>query len=114
MINENFPDNFYNSWKISPKTKRPNRPKVPIKVTSLEALKDLIQKGYKVSDLDVRGNTKISSPDLQTRIHPVVSALHERVTEKSIPGQRLDGRKIAVAIEGGGMRGCVAAGMISV
>jgi predicted acylesterase/phospholipase RssA len=30
-----------------------------------------------------------------------------------MPGQRSDGQKIALAIEGGGMRGCVAAGMVT-
>jgi predicted patatin/cPLA2 family phospholipase len=29
----------------------------------------------------------------------------------SRPGERSDGKKIALAIEGGGMRGCVSAGM---
>ena len=32
---------------------------------------------------------------------------------KSAPGNRKDGRKIGLAIEGGGMRGCVSAGMVT-
>jgi hypothetical protein len=32
----------------------------------------------------------------------------------SLPGERDDGLKIGLAIEGGGMSGCVAAGMASV
>ena len=41
--------------------------------------------------------------------HPVVQVLHERRRR----GQsRNDGRKVALSIEGGGMRGCVSAGMI--
>jgi hypothetical protein len=112
MINDNFPESFYQAWKISSKTKRPPRPKEPIKVVTLESLKSLIQQGYRVQDLDVRGNTTRQSNSDQ--IHPVVRALHQRALEKSMPGKRNDSRKVALAIEGGGMRGCVAAGMITV
>jgi predicted patatin/cPLA2 family phospholipase len=45
------------------------------------------------------------------RDHPVIAALHERRREGSRPGQRTDGRQIALVIEGGGMRGVVSAGM---
>jgi predicted patatin/cPLA2 family phospholipase len=45
------------------------------------------------------------------RSHPVVAAILGRRDEGSLPGERSDGRRIALVIEGGGMRGVVSAGM---
>jgi predicted patatin/cPLA2 family phospholipase len=45
------------------------------------------------------------------RAHPVVQTLRRRREEGSRPGQRTDGRRVALVIEGGGMRGVVSAGM---
>ncbi|MGH2915165.1 MAG: patatin-like phospholipase family protein [Solirubrobacteraceae bacterium] len=45
------------------------------------------------------------------RANPVVRALHRRREQGSRPGVRDDGLRIALAIEGGGMRGVVSAGM---
>lgn len=45
------------------------------------------------------------------RSHPVVAAILRRRDEGSRPGRRSDGRRIALVIEGGGMRGVVSAGM---
>lgn len=45
------------------------------------------------------------------RDHPVVQAILRRREEGSRPGARTDGRRIALVIEGGGMRGAVSAGM---
>jgi predicted patatin/cPLA2 family phospholipase len=45
------------------------------------------------------------------RAHPVVQAIRRRRDEGSRPGERSDGRRIALVIEGGGMRGVVSAGM---
>jgi predicted patatin/cPLA2 family phospholipase len=45
------------------------------------------------------------------REHPVVKAILRRRDEDSRPGERTDGRRIALLIEGGGMRGVVSAGM---
>jgi predicted patatin/cPLA2 family phospholipase len=45
------------------------------------------------------------------RGHPVVQAIRRRRDEGSKPGRRADGRRIALVIEGGGMRGVVSAGM---
>ncbi len=45
------------------------------------------------------------------RDHPVVQAIRRRRDEGSRPGARTDGRRIALVIEGGGMRGVVSAGM---
>lgn len=45
------------------------------------------------------------------RGHPVVQAILRRRDEGSRPGGRTDGRRIALVIEGGGMRGVVSVGM---
>jgi predicted patatin/cPLA2 family phospholipase len=45
------------------------------------------------------------------RGHPVVKAILGRRSQGSRPGARADGRRIALVIEGGGMRGVVSAGM---
>jgi predicted patatin/cPLA2 family phospholipase len=45
------------------------------------------------------------------REHPVVELMQRRRAEGSRPGERDDGRRLALAIEGGGMRGVVSAGM---
>src|ERR1700683_4377891 len=63
-------------------------------------------------------HTFASDPRLATpamaddqRSHPVVAAILGRRDEGSLPGERSDGRRIALVIEGGGMRGVVSAGM---
>lgn len=43
--------------------------------------------------------------------HEVLNALTERARSGSVPGQRDDGLRIALGIEGGGMRGTITAGM---
>ncbi len=45
------------------------------------------------------------------RGHRVVQTLLRRREEGSLPGARTDGRRVALVIEGGGMRGVVSAGM---
>lgn len=45
------------------------------------------------------------------RHHPVIQAIRRRRAEGSRPGARRDGRRIALVVEGGGMRGAVSAGM---
>jgi predicted patatin/cPLA2 family phospholipase len=45
------------------------------------------------------------------RDHPVVDLVRRRRTEGSRPGERTDDRRLALVIEGGGMRGVVSAGM---
>ena len=44
-------------------------------------------------------------------VHPVLEAIHARAERGSLPGARDDGRRIALVLEGGGMRGVVSAGM---
>jgi predicted patatin/cPLA2 family phospholipase len=51
----------------------------------------------------------VVTEDLRT--HPVVKILRRRREEGSRPGRRTDGRRVALVIEGGGMRGVVSAGM---
>lgn len=85
--------------------------KYPIQVTSVKVLQQLIVDGVKIQDLDVRGNTSML---LNTTImHPVLKTMYDRIESGSMPGNRTDGLKIAIAIEGGGMRGCVAGGMVT-
>jgi predicted patatin/cPLA2 family phospholipase len=43
--------------------------------------------------------------------HDVLRVIADRVDEGSLPGQRTDQHRVALAIEGGGMRGTVSAGM---
>jgi predicted patatin/cPLA2 family phospholipase len=43
--------------------------------------------------------------------HPVVELLQGRLREGSAPGLRRDGHRVALVLEGGGMRGVVSAGM---
>lgn len=47
------------------------------------------------------------------RGHPVVEIIRRRRSERSRPGNRSDGRRVALVIEGGGMRGIVSAAMTS-
>lgn len=53
-------------------------------------------------------STEFRLPDVA---HPVVEVLRERKASGSTPGARADGHRVALAIEGGGMRGVVSAGM---
>lgn len=70
-----------------------------------------------ITALNVQGDTQIiGSPDHPDYQHPVAKVLHERRHNQSMPttaGRRSDGYRVALAIEGGGMRGCVSAGMVS-
>ena len=45
---------------------------------------------------------------------PVLSVILDRVRSGSVPGNRSDSHVVSLAIEGGGMRGVVAAGMCAV
>ena len=77
------------------------------RVTSVEEFRRVIDEGLDVTELEVVGDTA------RTGMHPVLETLAQRRAEGSKPGQRMDKYKIALAIEGGGMRGCVSAGMAS-
>lgn len=88
--------------------------KQPIRIYSLDQLRKMIFNGYRVRDLDVRGDTRSEKESDINKVHPAIQALYDRAKVNSIAGERNDGKKIAIAIEGGGMRGSVAAGMITV
>lgn len=47
------------------------------------------------------------------KLHPVLEILKTRLENGSMPGRRTDSRKVALCIEGGGMRGAVSAGMVA-
>jgi len=46
-------------------------------------------------------------------MHDVLRVLAERARAGSQPGRRDDGFRVALAIEGGGMRGTISAGAVS-
>ncbi len=48
------------------------------------------------------------APDLS---HPVLDVLRRRAADRSAPGARRDPHRVALVLEGGGMRGVVSAGM---
>jgi predicted acylesterase/phospholipase RssA len=61
-----------------------------------------------IRSVNVVGDTQIiGTPDYT---HPVAKLLHER---KRAGNKNNDGCKIALAVEGGGMRGCISAGMVA-
>lgn len=63
--------------------------------------------------LYVQGDTQnIGSPEHPEFTHPVAKLLHARKRRNSTLENRGDNHRIALSIEGGGMRGCVSAGMI--
>lgn len=68
--------------------------------------------------VDVRGDTQIiGSAEHPSKVHPVLQLLHERRRTKSpltpTTETRPDGFKVALVVEGGGMRGCLSAGMVA-
>src|SRR5438067_2344138 len=52
---------------------------------------------------------ELGRPDVP--MHPVLKVISERLRSGSEPGARSDGARVALAIEGGGMRGVISAGM---
>eukprot|EP00471_Norrisiella_sphaerica_P009724 CAMPEP_0184499606 /NCGR_PEP_ID=MMETSP0113_2-20130426/41930_1 /TAXON_ID=91329 /ORGANISM="Norrisiella sphaerica, Strain BC52" /LENGTH=655 /DNA_ID=CAMNT_0026887569 /DNA_START=125 /DNA_END=2092 /DNA_ORIENTATION=+ len=58
--------------------------------------------------LSVKGEGKT---ERNLRSHPVLKVMRQRLEKGYRPGQLRDGNKVALAIEGGGMRGAVGAGM---
>ncbi|CAJ1969548.1 unnamed protein product [Cylindrotheca closterium] len=69
-----------------------------------------------IRSLSVCGDTQIiGSTEHLDYVHPVAKLLHERKANGSQcveGGKRDDGCKIALVIEGGGMRGCISGGMV--
>jgi predicted patatin/cPLA2 family phospholipase len=65
--------------------------------------------------ISVKGDTQIiGSKDHPDFVHPVVRLMHERqkeqATKPQVPAKKKE--NIALVVEGGGMRGCVSAGMV--
>ena len=94
------------SMKVS--LRKMQKPKIQF-VTDLHTFESILSSdsGHHLSKLKVYGNfTPITDE------HPVVEAVLSRWKANSKPGMRRKGdtKKIALAIEGGGMRGCVSAG----
>jgi predicted patatin/cPLA2 family phospholipase len=46
------------------------------------------------------------------RVHPVLELISERMAASSVPGERTDGRRLALAVEGGSSRGTYSSGMV--
>jgi predicted patatin/cPLA2 family phospholipase len=46
------------------------------------------------------------------QVHPVLELISERMATGSVPGERTDGRRLALAIEGGSSRGTYSSGMV--
>ncbi|TFJ80567.1 hypothetical protein NSK_007994 [Nannochloropsis salina CCMP1776] len=102
-----------------------NRRRKSVRVTSLEQLHQVLspEGGLRLRDLDVRGDSTAAllsssfppspSPSSPPSFHPVAAAIHARIASRSTPGARTDGLKIGLSLEGGGMRGCVGAGMLA-
>ena len=80
------------------------------RVLTVDEFHSVIAEGKALDTLEVVGDTSIVETDA---VHPVLEVLAQRRAEGSKPLQRTDKFKVALAIEGGGMRGCVAAGMAS-
>jgi hypothetical protein len=102
---------FQNSVLESALSKIRNAKKKTERAYTVDELNRLISGGYRVRDIDVRGD--LTSALRDDDIHPIVKLLYERKSKLGQEDFRKDGKKIALAIEGGGMRGCVAAGMVT-
>lgn len=64
--------------------------------------------------LNIAHGGKVKCPVRHTRAvttHELIKVLGERAKSGSVPGQRDDGLRIVLSIEGGGMRGTISAGM---
>lgn len=60
---------------------------------------------------DLRAPASATNP--HAPMNPVLQLIRERVTTGSEPGSRADHHRLALVIEGGGMRGVVSAGMVT-
>ena len=81
-------------------------------VESVEDMSYLIDAcGLNIDDVYKQVRGKSATSLALSGQHQVLQAIRARVMSDSKPGARGDGLKIGLAIEGGGMRGCVSAGM---
>ena len=58
----------------------------------------------------IRGSVDIEDDVDPAGGHPVLEALLARKRSESVPGERTDGMRIGLAVEGGGMKGVISAG----
>ena len=58
----------------------------------------------------IRGSVDIEDDVNPAGGHPVLEALLARKRSESVPGERTDGMRIGLAVEGGGMKGVISAG----
>jgi predicted patatin/cPLA2 family phospholipase len=59
------------------------------------------------------GSSPAPEPGAGPVVHPVVAVLLERARSGSRPGARTDPHRVALVVEGGGMRGVVSGGMVA-
>ena len=81
-----------------------------ISVKSEEELDARLASGLGLEQLRVEGAVTGGNTD---KDHQVLKILQDRRASGSKPQERADGHKVALVIEGGGMRGCVSAGMLA-
>ena len=79
-------------------------------VDNLDNFKQELENGIRFETMKIIGDVA-TTPKESLLSHPVLQVIRRRVTSQSKPGERDDPFKVALAIEGGGMRGCVSAGM---
>jgi hypothetical protein len=79
-------------------------------VEDLDIFKQELENGVPFETMKIIGDVA-ATPKESLLSHPVLQVLHERMYSRSKPCERNDPYKVALAIEGGGMRGCVSAGM---
>lgn len=103
---------FFLCWSLSIRLHKPvmlqsRRPAAQVSINSMEELARLKRP---LASVTVTGNTSSL-----TSSHPTVQLVLQRIAQDSKPGRRpwTDKEKIALSIEGGGMRGCVSAGAVA-
>jgi predicted patatin/cPLA2 family phospholipase len=120
------------SAKEKSKTSEATIPEEKYEVTSVQELEDYfndkehrfrkkngdIDYDTLLAKLSVKGDTqKLGSTTDRDFVHPVLQLLHDRRRNNSpltkTSEVRPDGRKVALVVEGGGMRGCITAGMVT-
>eukprot|EP00286_Rhodomonas_abbreviata_P003780 CAMPEP_0181344842 /NCGR_PEP_ID=MMETSP1101-20121128/32417_1 /TAXON_ID=46948 /ORGANISM="Rhodomonas abbreviata, Strain Caron Lab Isolate" /LENGTH=880 /DNA_ID=CAMNT_0023456729 /DNA_START=124 /DNA_END=2763 /DNA_ORIENTATION=+ len=126
-------------WKTATNFSFPTRrSRQRIRVQTLDELEMYMKQNVSIHQLDIRGRSQpwrqSESGELlealheengfdeeregradgrERQQHPVLRAIWKRMREGSKPGERKDNYRIALAIEGGGLRGSVTAGMAS-
>ena len=119
LFEENMPRKKFNIFqKTCRKRKVLQATPNPIEITTLDELDRAFSNTSITGDailksIVVKGYTQqVGSPELPDFVHPVVQLLHERRRSRAgATRYSKDGFKVALSIEGGGMRGCVSAGM---